>query len=104
MVEFEMSEAKNVKILPFFEKTVVLRNSDIRAFITQFHGINIKPNTEFQLAKIYVGSVFEIFPWIYSLVKNYPEMKLHTGLTYLCQLLAESVLEAFCLQSLLMDI
>lgn len=57
-----MSETKNVKLLQFFEKAVVLRNSDVRTFITQFHGINIKPNIEFQLAKIYVGKVLEIFP------------------------------------------
>lgn len=62
MVQFEMSEAKNVKLLQFFEKTVLFRNSDVRTFITQFQGINIKPNVESQLAEIYVGRVFEIFP------------------------------------------
>ena len=62
MVEFETSKAENVKLLQFFEMSVVLRNSHVSIFIIQFHGININPNVEFQLSEIYVGKVFEIFP------------------------------------------
>lgn len=92
-----MGKAENAELFQFFEIAVVLRNSHVSIFIIQFHGINIKPNVEFQLSEIYVGKVFEIFLLLYTLVKNYSEMKLHMGLTFPCQLLAESVLEAFCL-------
>lgn len=57
MIEFEMVIAENVKLLQFFEMAVVLRSSDVRIFIMQFHGINIKPNAEFQFSEIYLRKV-----------------------------------------------
>lgn len=54
-VEFDKGKAENVKLPKFSE--IVLRNSDVSIFSIQFHGINMKPNVEFQLSEIYIGKV-----------------------------------------------